>query len=87
MSAHQSSPTSEGRGGTPFAAARRADHEAPEQSPTMHELLAACAAASAVSTPPDAPSETALNRRADEPGEAETDGEAGAASTSGRDAA
>ncbi|KAA6221196.1 hypothetical protein CP973_03680 [Streptomyces albofaciens JCM 4342] len=39
---------------------------ATEPSPTMNELLAACAAASAVSTPPEPPS------RAEE--DAETDG-------------
>ncbi|UQA94734.1 hypothetical protein [Streptomyces halobius] len=75
MSAHQPSPT---------PAARRAEDDAREQPPTMNELLAACAAATAVSTPPDAPEETRAGKRAepaDEP-------EAGAApSTQGRDAA
>ncbi|QLH23496.1 hypothetical protein [Streptomyces sp. Rer75] len=38
------------------------------RSPSMRDLLAACAAASAVSTPPEAPVETeAQQRPADEP--------------------
>ncbi|MEU9112089.1 hypothetical protein AB0D04_09910 [Streptomyces sp. NPDC048483] len=78
MSAHQPSPTPEGRAGAAIAAARRAADDAPEQLPTMNQLLAACAAASAVSTPPDATAET----RASEP-----DKEAAPASTEGRDAA
>ncbi|WP_032918746.1 hypothetical protein [Streptomyces rimosus] len=41
---------------------------ATEPSPTMNELLAACAAASAVSTPPEPPA------RAEEGTEAEADG-------------
>ncbi|WP_407286928.1 hypothetical protein [Streptomyces sp. BP-8] len=60
-------------------------HDARE-TPTMNELLAACAAASAVSTPPDAPEEATAPRQgkpADEP----TEGEETPASTRGRDAA
>ncbi|MFI0908059.1 hypothetical protein ACH4TE_31790 [Streptomyces sioyaensis] len=93
MSAHQPFPTPEG----PVEAA---GHEARE-TPTMNELLAACAAASAVSTPPDAAEEA---RRTAGPGapdeqdvkekqEEQKDGEEGAgagtrpASTGGRDAA
>ncbi|MFD0163445.1 hypothetical protein ACFVJH_04715 [Streptomyces decoyicus] len=53
----------------------------------MNELLAACAAASAVSTPPDAAEEARQGkpeRSADEPA---AEDEAGPASTGGRDAA
>ncbi|MGW2921953.1 hypothetical protein ACWDBF_29345 [Streptomyces angustmyceticus] len=90
MSAHQPSPTPEGRGSAPFAADGRAEHEARE-TPTMNELLAACAAASAVSTPPDAAGEA----RQDSPGAPEAEGARdeespagpGTASTGGRDAA
>ncbi|MGA5562587.1 hypothetical protein ACPCUV_15605 [Streptomyces platensis] len=78
MSAHQSFPTSDGREGSPVAAAGRAAHE----TPTMNELLAACAAASAVSTPPDAAAEA----RADQPAEPAEESEE-PASTGGRDAA
>ncbi|MCF3173513.1 hypothetical protein IPZ61_09310 [Streptomyces sioyaensis] len=90
MSAHQPFPTPEG----PVEAAGREARE----TPTMNELLAACAAASAVSTPPDAaeearqaagpgaPEEQDVHKEQDEPEE-----EAGAgtrpASTGGRDAA
>lgn len=77
MSAHQPVPTSDGREGSPVAAAGRAAQE----TPTMNELLAACAAASAVSTPPDAAAEA----RQDEPAEPEESEEP--ASTGGRDAA
>ncbi|GFE23962.1 hypothetical protein Sliba_44150 [Streptomyces nigrescens] len=52
----------------------------------MNELLAAGAAASAVSTPPDAAEEARQGRPADEP-EAEEESEPGTASTGGRDAA
>lgn len=89
MSAHQPSPTPEGRGRTPIAAAGRVGHEARE-TPSMNELLAACAAASAVSTPPDAAEEARQGRPAppadEAAGEDET-GPAGSASTGGRDAA
>ncbi|MFG2139387.1 hypothetical protein [Streptomyces sp. NPDC048650] len=73
MSAHQ-----------PFdAAARRAEDGAPEQPPTMTELLAACAAASAVSTPPDTTApDTTAPARPDEPA-----GETAPTSTEGREAA
>ncbi|MEU5012191.1 hypothetical protein AB0G35_18190 [Streptomyces sp. NPDC021749] len=72
-------------------------HDARE-TPTMNELLAACAAASAVSTPPDAPEESRKERpesRKDRPAErpasaadeAPADGEDTPASTPGRSAA
>ncbi|MEU9501826.1 hypothetical protein [Streptomyces sp. NPDC048196] len=71
-------------------------HDARE-TPTMNELLAACAAASAVSTPPDAPEESRKerpkarkDRPADRPAAAEespADGEDNPASTPGRTAA
>ncbi|MFG3116947.1 hypothetical protein ACGF4C_21405 [Streptomyces sp. NPDC048197] len=71
-------------------------HDARE-TPTMNELLAACAAASAVSTPPDAPEESRKerpearkDRPADRPAAAEespADGEDAPASTPGRTAA
>ncbi|MEW1753972.1 hypothetical protein ACIQU1_36115 [Streptomyces angustmyceticus] len=92
MSAHQPSPTPEGRGSAPFAADGRAEHEARE-TPTMNELLAACAAASAVSTPPDDAGEA---RRSGSPANApeaegapdeENPAGPGTASTGGRDAA
>ncbi|WP_328688357.1 hypothetical protein OHT20_22180 [Streptomyces caniferus] len=91
MSAHQPSPTPEGRGSAPFAAAGRADHEAPE-TPSMNELLAACAAASAVSTPPDAAGEARQDKPnaapgAEDGGNGENTAGSGAASTGGRDAA
>ncbi|MFI9077749.1 hypothetical protein ACIGW8_14890 [Streptomyces sioyaensis] len=57
MSAHQPFPTHEG----PVEAAGCEARE----TPTMNELLAACAAASAVSTPPDAAEEA---RQTAEPG-------------------
>ncbi|MEU8915817.1 hypothetical protein [Streptomyces nigrescens] len=85
MSAHQPAPSPDGRGSTPFAAAGRDARE----TPTMNELLAAGAAASAVSTPPDAAEEAPRGRpagSADEP-EAEEESEPGTASTGGRDAA
>ncbi|MEU8682300.1 hypothetical protein [Streptomyces sp. NPDC048611] len=85
MSAHQHCPTPEGRAGIPVAAAGRD----PREAPTMNELLAACAAASAVSTPPDAAEEAGQSgtaRPADEP-EAEEQPRSGAASSKGRDAA
>lgn len=85
MSAHQPAPSPDGRENTPFAAAGRDARE----TPTMNELLAACAAASAVSTPPDAAEEARRGRPAgpaDEP-EAEGESEPGTASTGGRDAA
>jgi hypothetical protein len=85
MSAHQPSPTSEGRGSTPIVAAGRAEHDARE-TPTMNELLAACAAASAVSTPPGA-EEARQGKPAKPADEPEAEGGAGAASTGGRDAA
>ncbi|MCL7491830.1 hypothetical protein M8I34_10310 [Streptomyces sp. MCA2] len=56
----------------------------------MNELLAACAAASAVSTPPDAAEEARQGepaRSADEPAGEDGTGPAGSASTGGRDAA
>lgn len=89
MSAHQPSPTPEGRGGTPITAVGRADHEARE-APSMNELLAAGAAASAVSTPPDAAEEARQGKpapSADEPAGEDEAGPAGSASTGGRDAA
>lgn len=89
MSAHQPSSAPEGRGGTPVAAAGRADHEARE-TPSMNELLAACAAASAVSTPPDAAEEARQGkpaRSAEEQAGEDEAGPAGPASTRGRDAA
>ncbi|WP_234341114.1 hypothetical protein [Streptomyces sp. NRRL S-1813] len=55
----------------------------------MNELLAACAAASAVSTPPDAAEETRQGKpagSADEPAGEDETGPAGS-STGGRDAA
>ncbi|WP_234442372.1 hypothetical protein [Streptomyces sp. NRRL S-1448] len=71
-------------------------HDARE-TPTMNELLAACAAASAVSTPPDAPEESRKERpaaRKDRPAdrpaaadESPADGEDTPASTPGRTAA
>ncbi|WP_420711070.1 hypothetical protein [Streptomyces sp. NRRL S-337] len=67
-------------------------HDARE-TPTMNELLAACAAANAVSTPPDAPEESRKDRpesRKDRPAAAEespADGEDTPASTPGRTAA
>lgn len=67
-------------------------HDARE-TPTMNELLAACAAANAVSTPPDAPEESRKERpesRKDRPTAAEespADGEDTPASTPGRTAA
>jgi hypothetical protein len=56
------------------AAARPGDHDAygpldaaaQEQPPTMSRLLAACAAASAVSTPPKAPTAPAESDRAED---------------------
>ncbi|WP_129295779.1 hypothetical protein [Streptomyces lydicus] len=87
MSAHQPSTTPDGRGGTPVAAAGCAAREAP----TMNELLAAGAAASAVSTPPDAVEEARRDKPAEPSGapEAEDEDQDGrrAASTPGRDAA
>ncbi|MFI1160721.1 hypothetical protein [Streptomyces sioyaensis] len=93
MSAHQPFPTPEG----PVEAAGRAGHEARE-TPTMNELLAACAAASAVSTPPDAAEEARQTAGPGAPEEQDVqeeqkdrEEEAGAgtrpASTGGRDAA
>ncbi|GLW17491.1 hypothetical protein Stsp01_42340 [Streptomyces sp. NBRC 13847] len=93
MPAHQPTPTPDGRGIAALAAAGRAADEARE-TPTMDELLAACAAASAVSTPPDAADEA----RSDAAGQDcetrepdESDGADGAGSgplsTGGRDAA
>ncbi|MCB5911628.1 hypothetical protein [Streptomyces pinistramenti] len=85
MSAHQPSPTPDGRGGTPLAATRRDEPDAREQPPTMHQLLAACAAASAVSTPPESPDEARAAKAArDVKGES---GATTAASTGRRDAA
>ncbi|MGX1756875.1 hypothetical protein ACWIG5_08165 [Streptomyces lydicus] len=84
MSAHQPSTTPDGRGGTPVAAAAR-------EAPSMNELLAAGAAASAVSTPPDAVEEARRDKPAEPSGapEAEDEDQDGrrAASTPGRDAA
>ncbi|WP_043264869.1 hypothetical protein [Streptomyces sp. CT34] len=94
MSPHQPSSTPERRG--PVQAAVRAEQGARKTPPSMNELLAACAAASAVSTPPDAPEERRAVERdeaqeADEAGETgEPDGgpgTEGGASTPGRDAA
>lgn len=78
MSAHQPFPPSDGREGSPVAAAGRAG-----ETPTMNELLAACAAASAVSTPPDAAEEA----RQDKPAEPAAEESEEPASTGGRDAA
>ncbi|MEU0808833.1 hypothetical protein [Streptomyces sp. NPDC005970] len=50
----------------PAAEAGRRD----DRSPSMRELLAACAAASAVSTPPECPSPGPAPAAAGEPGEA-----------------
>lgn len=94
MSAHQPSPTPDGRGSAALAAAGRAEHEARE-TPTMDELLAACAAASAVSTPPDAADEARRCDTAAPDGEPREQGEpegadgsgTGPLSTGGRDAA
>ncbi|UNO44046.1 hypothetical protein KGS77_19640 [Streptomyces sp. MST-110588] len=72
------------------AAARRAERDAYEPAPTMDELLAACAAAQAVSTPPDTP---AAGRADGADGDGAGDGDAGgpkgatAASAGERDAA
>ncbi|MFG2864328.1 hypothetical protein [Streptomyces sioyaensis] len=90
MSAHQPFPTPEG----PVEAAGREARE----TPTMNELLAACAAASAVSTPPDAaeearqtagpgaPEEQDVHKEQEEP-EEEVGAGTRPASTGGRDAA
>ncbi|MEU8783099.1 hypothetical protein [Streptomyces sp. NPDC048637] len=85
MSAHQPSSSPYGRERTPIAAGGRDARE----TPTMNELLAACAAASAVSTPPDAAEEARRDKPAGPADEPETDEEPepGAASTGGRDAA
>lgn len=83
MSAHQPSSTPDGRGGTPVAAARREKADAREQPPTMNQLLAACAAASAVSTPPEAPAQSGARDLGQD--EQRTDDDA--ASTGRRDAA
>ncbi|MCX5449009.1 hypothetical protein [Streptomyces nigrescens] len=83
MSAHQPAPTPDGRESTPFAAAGRDARE----TPTMNELLAAGAAASAVSTPPDAAEEARQGRPAGPADEPEEESEPGTASTGGRDAA
>ncbi|MER0480650.1 hypothetical protein ABR737_20285 [Streptomyces sp. Edi2] len=88
MSAHQPSTTPEGRGGTPVAAAACGARE----TPSMNELLAAGAAASAVSTPPDAAEEARRGKPAGAP-EAEDEDQDGPGaastptSTPGRDAA
>ncbi|WP_241779995.1 hypothetical protein [Streptomyces natalensis] len=68
----------DGRGGIPGPADGRADRAAPDQPPTMNQLLAACAAASAVSTPPDAAAEGRTDRQPEKESPA---------STKGRDAA
>ncbi|WP_433856948.1 hypothetical protein [Streptomyces kronopolitis] len=93
MSAQQPSPTPDGRGIAALAAAGRAAHEARE-TPTMDELLAACAAASAVSTPPDTADEARRDTAGPDGGTREpcepegTDGAgSGPLSTGGRDAA
>ncbi|MEW9519484.1 hypothetical protein [Streptomyces tubercidicus] len=85
MSAHQPFPTRDGQEGVPDAAAGRDAHE----TPTMNELLAACAAATAVSTPPDTAAEAPQGEPAgpaDEP-QAEEGSGPGTASTGSRDAA
>ncbi|MFF7229951.1 hypothetical protein BX264_3010 [Streptomyces sp. 2333.5] len=91
MSAHQPFPTPEG----PVEAAGREARE----TPTMNELLAACAAASAVSTPPDAaeedrrtagpgaPDEQDVKEKQEKDREEETGAGTRPASTGGRDAA
>ncbi|MFH8684493.1 hypothetical protein [Streptomyces lydicus] len=61
-------------------------HDARETPPTMNELLAACAAASAVSTPPDADEEGRQGKPAGRRDEPEAEG-GDAPSTGGRDAA
>lgn len=63
-------------------------HDARE-TPTMNELLAACAAASAVSTPPDASEEARASRQGEptESGNGAAEGEDAPSSTRGRDAA
>ncbi|MGG2462331.1 hypothetical protein ACO0M4_21365 [Streptomyces sp. RGM 3693] len=87
MSPHQPSPASERHAGAPVAAAGRAEQAARKTPPTMNELLAACAAANAVSTPPDAAEESRAGKR-DDPGEpGESAGPGGRTSTPGRDAA
>ncbi|WP_274915100.1 hypothetical protein [Streptomyces sp. WZ-12] len=80
MSPHQSAPT---------PAAGRAEQEARRAAPTMNELLAACAAATAVSTPPDvAEGPRAEKEKAGERHDVgESAGQASAPSTPGRDAA
>ncbi|MGW8553620.1 hypothetical protein [Streptomyces tubercidicus] len=83
MSAHQPFPTRDGHEGVPVAAAGRDAHE----TPTMNELLAACAAATAVSTPPDAAAEARQGKPAGPADEPEAEEGAGAASTGSRDAA
>ncbi|MGW1377701.1 hypothetical protein ACWD6P_25985 [Streptomyces sp. NPDC002446] len=64
-------------------------HDARE-TPTMNELLAACAAANAVSTPPDAAEEARAPRKGKPAGPADGPAAEGGdrpASTRGRDAA
>lgn len=49
----------------PVAAAPHPDGNDHEKSPTMDQLLAACAAATAISTPPGAPRTTPEKRAGD----------------------
>ncbi|MFE7298791.1 hypothetical protein [Streptomyces sp. NPDC057579] len=90
MSPHQPSSASERRGGAPVEAAGRTEQDARKTPPTMNELLAACAAATAVSTPPDVAEESRAGKR-DESGESgevgKSAGPGGRTSTPGRDAA
>ncbi|GAA2681488.1 hypothetical protein [Streptomyces lunalinharesii] len=87
MSPHQPPSAPERRADAPVAAAGRAGRSARKTPPTMTELLAAGAAANAVSTPPDA-AERPATEKGDEPGEpGKTVGPGGRASTPGRDAA
>ncbi|WP_411121532.1 hypothetical protein [Streptomyces sp. x-19] len=87
MSPHQPPSAPERRADAPVAAAGRADRTARKTPPTMNELLAAGAAANAVSTPPDT-AERPATEKADDSGESgKNAGPGGRASTPGRDAA
>ncbi|MEW1654387.1 hypothetical protein [Streptomyces sp. NPDC093707] len=78
MSPHQSAPT---------PAAGRAEQDARRAAPTMNELLAAGAAATAVSTPPTAAEEPRAGERDEEGDSGDQAGSGERASTTGRDAA
>ncbi|MEU5209666.1 hypothetical protein [Streptomyces sp. NPDC020742] len=62
-------------------------HDPRETPPTMNELLAACAAASAVSTPPDADEESRTDRPSGRREEADAEARSAGPSTGDRDAA